>query len=301
MADKKLSSKKIGRFALSCVNAALKPANLHLTRRNKPCLDLRDSTRDVIHASYLAGGLPFLLDVPLIDCRVMEYMAYPGSLKSGNPFTETLVQFPVTPHEPFPDTPLGRYYEIAQPTTGLERIGLSEIDSQSGLYGIPPAACPAPWSSLSPTLALERFNRWTKKENAFHGISTDPLKAGTSLFGPVSAEKLALELKRIFNLRDSIIRLGYRRSDEPQGDINVLALVDDDRQSFFVVHGHHRVATLSALGYEKIVVRVKGVIRSWEAERWPNVVNSLYTIDQALSVFNRILDGHLPSAYKGKV
>jgi hypothetical protein len=51
---------------------------------------------------------------------------------------------------------------------------------------------------------------------------------------------------------------------------------------------------LSGLGIKECHFRVNSLIRREDAAFWPNVVNGLYTINEALMVFDMVFLGYSP-------
>lgn len=180
-------------------------------------------------------------------------------------------------------------YEDFAPVSAGEWLGLIGKGSNPEFDKLKPWFGVLPWrtrSAQSYGLAIEQS---AQTENSINGLKGG-IEHGWMLCGPVSERKLEVESNRLLRIMESIEDQGYARNDSSDGDIRATALVSDDKWVWLVTHGHHRVAVLSALGYDKFPVRINLVIRRDEAEYWPHVVSGLYTRPQALKVFDRIFE-----------
>jgi hypothetical protein len=76
------------------------------------------------------------------------------------------------------------------------------------------------------------------------------------------------------------------------GHIRCLVLVGDDRSSFIVLDGNHRISALHALGVDRVEVKVsrRATVRRDQVDRWPGVLNGSHSIADSLRVFDRYFD-----------
>jgi hypothetical protein len=88
-------------------------------------------------------------------------------------------------------------------------------------------------------------------------------KHGISMYGPCTAEKAALEVSRLVDLRKAIASGGY--DPDRYGDIQGVFLRSGDDYRFFVHGGKHRAAVLAVLGNSQIPVAFK--------REWPRVID----------------------------
>lgn len=114
---------------------------------------------------------------------------------------------------------------------------------------------------------------------------------GVSYFGPCSARKIDLELRRLTRLADSIRRHGYRHRPIAAMHIAGHFLRRGDELRFFVRGGKHRTAALVALGYEHVPVRMRDtwprLISRDQVDDWPLVQAGAMSRAVALKVFDR--------------
>ena len=115
---------------------------------------------------------------------------------------------------------------------------------------------------------------------------------------PVSFEGVRIRLTRLLK---SIQKNGYYRHDGYNGDIGGYILVKDGKFVVMIITGQHRIAVLAALDFQTIAVRIGHlsnltVVRREEVHSWPGVQSSVFTIEEALQVFDRIFEGKQPLA-----
>jgi hypothetical protein len=144
-----------------------------------------------------------------------------------------------------------------------------------------------PWSDKSPNQARAERQYIMTTEARENGFDTWDLRDGWRSFGPVSDRLIDLELNRLTRTYDSIAHHGFDASAGVMlGRVRLWG--DDILVSPF--HGWHRTAVLLTLGAQSIPMRFshhEPVVRRNEVALWPNVVNGLFTVDEALQVFDR--------------
>ncbi|MCE8038672.1 hypothetical protein [Halomonas sp. MCCC 1A11062] len=178
------------------------------------------------------------------------------------------------------------FYQTWQPRSAAEFFGLDRSESEA-LDALPSWLSPWPWDPL--TLEQKRIQRRRaeERENARVLGKVLGLEAGWKFCGPVSELKLHVEVERLARLVESIRRHGMRRHDGTDGDIRALVLSHSDgRWRWQVLVGQHRYAVMSALGQERIPIRVEQFVRRQEVMLWPGVASGLFTPSTALKVFD---------------
>lgn len=184
---------------------------------------------------------------------------------------------------------LRAYYEAVQPGNAAQWL---DISPDSALATEPPWAAVLPWRARTVASYRQVHEEAALVENRSVGWDVG-ISEGWLPCGPVSERKIRIEAERILRVLRLIKENGYIRSDEPDGDIRVTALVDEAHAwRWLVSAGSHRAAAVAALGYESIPVRVNLVISRGDAPFWKHVVEGLFSLDEALAVFDRIFHGH---------
>jgi hypothetical protein len=117
---------------------------------------------------------------------------------------------------------------------------------------------------------------------------------GWQYFGPVSDSVGLLEFSRLKSVYESINEKGY--CPPAKSHIHGEFLISDDDWVWVNLGGKHRCAALIAMNYSEIPVRVRGkygaaFVRRCEVDYWPNVLNGLFSRDQALQFFDKMILG----------
>ncbi len=260
-------------------------------RRDFPVVDL--TALDLLtplDALRRANGCPFLFDCAVDDLRGPDTIGFPFSVGSGlHPFVLASIWLD-SGESPRPvESPLKIYYELVRPGSAAEKLGLV---SSSYLSTLPALAARPPWSTVLPgAKAIKRAEKAARKESVAHGFAPSGERFNIT-HGPVPSEILEREHHRLATLLKSVAASGFDKSDPPR----VTLLVGEGGDARAVVDaGQHRVAVCSALGYEAVPVLVRGVVHRSEVEEWPGVVYGVFTVEEALSVFDRVFGAIPPS------
>lgn len=206
-----------------------------------------------------------------------------------NPFSETLKIYYKKSRQEARDFLLNYYLEN-QPKNMAEaleihREPLTTLHSMSTVL---------PWSFKS---ATEKFARVAHDIGAQKPISKEAVNLGLNpdqdfgwqFFGPVSNGLLDAELDRLIAVFESIRSSGYKPNKF--GHIHGYALISESDWRIVNLGGKHRYASLLALGYREIEIELRSkaaphVIKRSEAERWHQVENGFFTMDEALKIFD---------------
>lgn len=112
---------------------------------------------------------------------------------------------------------------------------------------------------------------------------------GVSFHGPASSDKVAYEMRRLIQVRDSIAASGYR--PEVYGDIEGYVLSAGGQACFFVRGGKHRAAALCHLGYATIPVTFRAslprLVDESMAAHWPLVREGKMSVAVAQELLRR--------------
>jgi hypothetical protein len=283
---------KIARPTARLVNRLLVPVSLRAIKTTPR--DLRGVVSDPIEATYHVPDKPFVIDAALQNCRGFAHTCFACTAEARHPFVETLLAYGRGECDAFGYSPLRSFYENWQPANAAEALGLDPYQAHPALRNAPAIGAVMPWERTDPdTMTALRIHAH-EATNRAHGASLS-CRHGFTAFGPVSEAKGELEFNRLTRVYDSIRRSGYRRSDRRDGDIHGLILTHNGANRIKIGPGHHRIAALAALGYERAPIRLRPfIIRRDDVGSWPNVRSGFFTQEQALAFFDRIFDGRQP-------
>jgi hypothetical protein len=254
-------------------------------------LDTRAETDHPIAAAYLGGSHTCLIEVSLSNCRGVY--GFPFTL--CHPFVRTALAYVEGRVATYRGSPLETYYGYFQPKDAGDLFALP--GPPSALHEVAPYAFAWPWESISVLDRAQKRLARTEVENERRGARL-PLSHGYSGYGPVSEQKGTIEFLALARLVESIQHSGYVRTDQFDGDIRAVPLIDKAFSVRYLLRsGQHRAAVLAALGFERIpvVINFTRPVRADEVDYWPHVRDRLFTRDQALFLFDGIFAGYLPS------
>lgn len=145
-----------------------------------------------------------------------------------------------------------------------------------------------PWSPLGPREVREKKLAYHSNENKRFGFKS---QESLDLSG-TSDEKVRIETSRLLEVYHQIKTRGFK----PQypDSLGCYVLKQEEDYKWFVQGGQHRAAVLAALGFDKIPVHVRQIIRREEAAFWPNVLSGLYSEKKALTIFDAMFHAEIP-------
>ncbi len=261
----------------------------HVTpmRRYRP-VDLRDSRMHSLEAFYRYPWRRVLIEAPVRwGFGLFHYpLDRPPLLENAIQASfETPDQAPRLLREA-----LSAYYQSWQPATAGELLGVPDSDIPA-LVGVPPWAVPWPWEPLDADTWRDLRSRVEARENSSSLGRKLSIEAGWKCCGPVDAEKLEVEVRRLMGLIESIRLYGLQRHDRLDGDITaVLLCVPDGEWRWQVIGGGHRFEVLASLGADSLPVRIERIVRRDEVEYWAGVANGTYSPEVALKLFDRCFE-----------
>lgn len=183
------------------------------------------------------------------------------------------------------------FYSRHRPQSVAEVLGIS-TGKLPGFDDQPPWAVIKPWESLTLEERLRKMRVTERVDNRQVSNVEMGIEHGCNFCGPVSDEKLKVEVERLYRIMQSIRRHGFVRNDFPDGDIRVDILVEAPGDwRWLVKSGHHRAAVMSALGFTTVPIRVDSIVCREEADVWPQVMAGTYSRHLALKVFDNIFSG----------
>ncbi|TVR84855.1 MAG: hypothetical protein EA412_00110 [Chitinophagaceae bacterium] len=274
--------------------------NLVRKTKNMSIIDLRKTTNHPISFLYSE-----IFNNALLDSRIAYGRSQPGfSLdKNSNSIfviaAKKAVEFGLQKKgiEEYLKSIYSKYYELVVPHNAADWLGL-DFSKNSVFYSEPPWSAVFPWRARSVESYKNAYVKAAIKENEVLGKNLT-IKDGWLFCGPVSAEKLEIEVERILYVLRSIQKNGYQRDSSSDGDAKATALVNTDGDwRWLLTAGNHRASAAAALGYDSIPIRVNLVIIRDQVKFWPHVVNNNFSIEEALTFFDRVFSGNGPEITK---
>lgn len=295
------ASRSVVPFIGRAVNGVLAKAGYRIGRISpSPLLDLRNITADPIEAMYRANGQPFVINVPLERCRSLGHLAFPCVPDSGHPLIATIEAF-LAGELNLESTPLFHFYQHWTPTNAAEMLGIPVKSASQELRNTPPYGDVPPWGHVTVRDFIQSRQTLTRRENLSWGLDAG-VEDGTIGYGPMSYAKAQVEFLRLKSVTNSLLKSGNLCGDQGHGFITGYLLVDRNDWVVSIKHGQHRIAALAALGYSTTPVMIGTHSNRWpqlavrrsDAASWPNVRTGLFTLEQAVDVFDRLIEGKQP-------
>jgi len=263
-----------------------------------------DFSQCLLHPSeayYASNGRPVVFGVPLSRMRGMGSCAYPCSKSSFHPYVLSLLSHHTKDSDGYAGSALELFYKAFTPSNVSEYLGFNPKKGDNCAY-LSPYKAVLPWEAVTPDQRELSVVQSVYKDQRSRRPRAKLQLNDWHLFGPMSQEAGVSAWLRLVEVYESIKRKGYQRSSRIDGDIRGQVLLDDralETWCFWVWGGgQHRAGALGALGIEFAPVtflqnRV-AIIRRSEAEFWPQVIGGQFTLESAVSVFDRIIEGRQP-------
>lgn len=261
-------------------------------------VDFGDLVQCPVEALERSNKIPVLVNTPIAYCRSLRGVNFTCDHESGHPFIQALRIYSSTLCYVSARKKLIQYYSSVQPRNVPELLGIS--DPSVFIKDLPAICYQYPWDN-TPSIKLEKYRKKEIiQEASGHGA---PMQyEGWHHFGPVSNNKIDLELIRLIKVFESIKKNGYNRSGNIDGDICGVCLSHKNTTRTIITKGHHRIAALSILGYKNVPIRYgveeTNVVNRSESNRWLSVINGIFSVDEANFVFDRIFKGIQPDVCK---
>ncbi len=179
-----------------------------------------------------------------------------------------------------------------QPTCVADVLGIEPSKSWHALSALHTVY---PWETISPDAIHLRRREMMANEVLEHGLKGRLDDTDWKGFGPASEKLLDLESQRLYRVFCSIKEEGFLRR---YGVIR--ARVFEAEGTVLIRCGWHRVAALIACGYNWVpglFERGCEVVRRGDVKDWGNVKNGLFSVREALEIFDRdffSITRHLP-------
>lgn len=212
--------------------------------------------------------------------------------KGWHPFVSTLDAY-MRNHHSYEGSPLERYYATWQPTNAKEAF--ITFDHAPDIFIEKPAvAFVSPWHTISINERLKDIEANIRSENRKAGLPEVGAKGGFSLHGPVIPAKGQVEFERLIYTFESIQKNGFIIESLQDLIVGFALLNDSGDFRIVVIHGNHRLASLTALGKTHVLIRLVApfVARRDEVQWWPQVQSGLWTQKDAKRYFDSLFESH---------
>ena len=232
-----------------------------------------------LEALYSCTSDRFVVDVPIdmiVPTRMMLawIMALKAYESQGKEAARTILQ---------------GYFTYLQPVNVAQYL---KLPVRKEWHQGPPLSYVYPWEDMLPQVKMDFRIRLMRDESVKNGLEWQE-SDGWKGFGPVSDRLIDMELGRLTRTYDSIKRHGI---DERHGHVFGTLFCAGNVQMVQPRRGWHRVAICMMVGLESIPImfdRRNVVVRLEEAESWPNVRRGLFSLDEAVKVFDERFGTHL--------
>lgn len=240
----------------------------------------------IVCLHYKRGGKSAAFKCPIDKC--VSYNGFSFSPESWNPFILSIHEYRKRNVSEYKGSFLERYYETWCPSNCGESM-LMRKNTEFQTLTCPPYVFPKPWSAEDIESLIRRREQTIKKHLDRHNIPDPGPHHGTHFHGPVSSHKGQVEIDRLISVFESLSKQGYDRS---YGDVKVVMVQSGSDTRFLVCGGNHRIAAMSALGYETVPAQLVGPGRvdSRDVDYWPQVWRGVWNRDTALAYVNHLFD-----------
>lgn len=192
------------------------------------------------------------------------------------------------------------FYSCYQPGSAAEVLGAS-AEEMPMLGEQPPWVVIKPWEDMTVIERMQKMTQHEKEDNGQIVGSGISIEHGCNFCGPVSNEKLNIEVERIYRLVRSMRKNGFKRDDSYDGDIRADVLIDSSGEwRWLVKSGQHRAAVLSAMGFASVPIRVHAIVCRDEVDCWPQVLAGNCSREVGLKIFDNIFMGVSEIAMAGR-
>jgi hypothetical protein len=222
-----------------------------------------------------AGLDTFLVDVD----RVVNRARFRYGSASWHPFVVALAEQRAQPGLPYTESVLARFYERFTPTTVHDVL----------LGDRAPRGAVADWPAVD--LLLDVWSVTDRHvERVRARVAAGDERWPSQYLGPNIVLHGRDHLERVLVTYRSIKESGYRPGDFADGVPTAYFLVDGEDYRVVVGHGNHRMAALTALGIERVPIRLRlphpPVVARADLGRWTVAGGGLYSAEEAIALFD---------------
>ncbi len=185
---------------------------------------------------------------------------------------------------------LRRFYGQTPPSSFVEWTGVGA--GNPILSTSPPHAIPLPWVDRDTEQQARRSDAVVRTESRSHGQTLTVHKCFPPA-GPMTDAALETELRRMNDLVESVRAHGYRVDSTSERSMSVCWWAKIRTSGLgWSATDTIGAAVAAAFGLASVPVAVVGVIRrGTKLCCWPGVIRGTYTPEEALAVFDLIVEG----------
>ncbi len=269
--------------------------------------DLCGSDVCPVEAYYHHNGSPCILNVKLEHCRWYGGSGLSYSSTSLHPYVQTLVEYEQINHREYRGSYLERYWEAWQPANLAAYFDIDKSTAHPLLLKTPPNHNILPWLPAD-CISYMKNSDWLRRSD-YRSLLDDGAPPARSC-GPKPYWFGNTRFNHLLTIYQSIKKNGYQIDSSEREAIQYkhmegVCLLRDNEVRILVADGQHRASALAALQHDRVPMlfylinkRNPGIIRREEVGFWPLVQEKIFTIEQALAIFDRIFDANPPKEIK---
>jgi hypothetical protein len=208
-------------------------------------------------------------------------------VKDLNPFIDVISDYKTLGAKEYLGSALEKFSNKRSSTNAAETLGLSP-ELAPGFATIAPYLAIFPWEPGDPRDHEEQYHCTLERELSSY-VNKDRLKLITN-----KDVRGQAEIHRILKIGSSIENSGFSTDISDYHPIVGQLLIDESQRWVVLIRqGEHRVAALAAAEELTIPVVLSNcnIVRIYESDFWPQVINNRITKKGANNVFLRIMNG----------
>lgn len=265
-----------------CLKSVIGISGYELRRIDVPAIQDHRSVEapcSPLEALYSSTSDRFVVDVPvdmIVPTRMM--LAWIAVLKAYEAHGEAQAR-----------ALLHGYFTYLQPVNVAQYL---KLPARKEWHHGHPLSYVYPWEDMLPREKMDFRIHLMRHEAGRNGLQWQA-SDGWKGFGPVSERLIDMELGRLTRIYDSIKQHGL---DDRHGHVLGTLFCAGNFQMVQPRRGWHRVAVCMMVGLTSIPImfdRRHVVVRLEDAEFWPNVRRGLFSLDEAVKIFDERFGTHL--------
>jgi hypothetical protein len=264
---------------------------------NKPC-NLLDKDINPLSAQYYAGNKKVLMNIDLSKCRTNRWFGMSGDSLDPHIFiVNNSIKKNLRGHELYAIILkfLKENQFLGLTKNAAEYLGI-DSDLSKKLANYPWWAAVNPWDNRTFEDQLYYYPIEVKKNRAINGMQILSDDHNEIVRDDID-NSLPSHANQYTKLIGQIKKNGFRYGNE-FGYVTAELFVANNKFCWKIGdEGNHRATVAAALGIKKIPVLVTKIIRLDELEYWPNVINGIFSKDQATKIFYNIFNAKPSKIY----